>query len=181
MLQKRPKYFEGLSEKDSITLRDFKDISEIKYTAEAVNYLIFCNRLIFDCFELDHEYLTGAFQDKVQNNAGSITYISLFFTMMANNICKGSSDLDPLTKDEAGVFIKTAFDNYNGVLSLRKGFKEEVFVWIKNRFNLKKQEISVLKHFIEKALKMLNEDLNSFSANDTIDSRYISTLLFKKK
>ncbi len=180
LLQKRPKYFEGLSEKDSITLRDFKNIYEIKYTEEAVNYLIFCNRLIFDCFKLDHEYLTGAFQDKVHNNAGAITYISLFNTIMVNNICKGSSGPDPLTGNEAGVFIKTAFDNKNGVLSLKKGFKAEVFAWIKKRVNSEKQEISILKHFVEQALKMINEDINSFSSNDTIDIRYISALLFKK-
>ena len=81
LLEKRPKYFEGLKEKDSITLRDFKNISEIKSTDDAVNGLILCNRLIFECFELDQEYLTGVFQDKVQNNSGSITYISLFNTI----------------------------------------------------------------------------------------------------
>ncbi len=89
LLEKRPKYFEGLKEKGSITLRDFKNISEIKYTDDAVNGLIFSNKLIFECFELDQEYLAGAFQDKVQNNSASITYISLFNTMLVNNICKG--------------------------------------------------------------------------------------------
>ena len=181
LLEKRPKYFEGLREKDSITLRDFKNISEIKSTDDAVNGLIFCNRLIFEYFELDPEYLTGAFQDKVQNNSESITYISLFNTMLVNNICKGSSDLEPLTGEDVGSFIKTAFDNKNGVISLKKGFKDEVFDWIKNRFNPEEQDIKILKYFVDKALEMLNEDLNSFSENDTIDNRYISALLFKKE
>ena len=181
LLEKRPKYFEGLKEKDSITLRDFKNISEIKSTDDAVNGLILCNRLIFECFELDQEYLTGVFQDKVQNNSGSITYISLFNTMLVNNICKGESDPDPLTGEDVMSFIKTAFDNKNGVISLKKGFEDEVFDWINNRFNPEEQDIMVLKHFVDKALEMLKEDLNSFSEKDTIDSRYISALLFKKE
>ena len=181
LLEKRPKYFEGLKEKDSITLRDYKNISEIKSTDDAVNGLMFCNRLIFEYFELDPEYLTGAFQDKVQNNSESITYISLFNTMLVNNICKGSLALEPLTGEDVGSFIKTAFDNKNGVISLKKGFKDEVFDWIKNRFNPEEQDIRILKHFVDRALEMLNEDLNSFSENDTIDNRYISALLFKKE
>jgi hypothetical protein len=180
LLEKRPKYFEGLKEKGSITLRDFKNISEIKYTDDAVNGLIFSVKLIFECFELDQEYLAGAFQDKVQNNSASITYISLFNTMLVNNICKGASDPEPLAGEDVGSFIKTAFDNNNGVISFKKGFKDEVFDWINNRLNPEKQDLSVLKRFVEQALEMLNEDLNSFFANDTIDSRYISALLFKK-
>ncbi len=85
-----------------------------------------------------------------------------------------------MTGEEVGAFIKTAFDNNNGVISFKKGFKDEVFDWINNRFNPEKQDLSVLRRFVEQALEMLNEDLNSFSVNDTIDSRYISALLFKK-
>jgi len=180
LLEKRPKYFEGLNEKDSITLRDFKNVSEIKHTDDAVDGLIFSNKLLFDCFEFDYQYLTGAFQDKVQNNSGSMTYISLFNTMLVNNICKGSSDLEPLTGEDVVSFIKTAFDNKIGIISFKKGFKNEVFDWIKNRFNPEDQDISFLERFVEQALEQLKEDLNSFSVNDTIDSRYISALLLKK-
>ena len=136
--------------------------------------------MIFEYFELDPEYLTGAFQDKVQNNSESITYISLLNTILINNICKGSLALEPLTGDDVGSFIKTAFDNKNGVISLKKGFKDEVFDWIKNRFNPEEQDIRILKHFVDRALEMLNEDLNSFSVNDTIDNRYISALLLRR-
>jgi hypothetical protein len=124
--------------------------------------------------------LTGAFQDKVQNNSGSMTYISLFNTMLVNNICKGSSDLKPLTGEDVVSFIKTAFDNKIGIISFKKGFKKEVFDWIKNRFNPEDQDISFLEGFVEQALEQLKEDLNSFSVNDIIDSRYISALLLKK-
>jgi len=181
LLEKRPKYFEGLSEKDSITLRNFKNISEIKNTDDVINDLIFSNKLIFECFELDHEYLTGTFQDKVQNNPVSITYISLFNTMLVNNICKGKSDLVPLTGEEVSAFIKTVFDYNNDYISFKKGFKDEVFDWINSRFNLEKQYIIFLKRFVAQALEILNEDLRSFSTNDKIDSRYISALLFKKE
>jgi hypothetical protein len=73
-----------------------------------------------------------------------------------------------------------AFDNKNGIISSKKGFKNEVFDWIINRFNPEEQDVSFLERFVEQALERLKEDLNSFSANDTIDSRYISALLLKK-
>lgn len=180
LLKKRPEYFEGLSEKDSITLRNFKNISEIKNTDDVINGLIFSNKLIFEYFELDHEYLIGAFQHKVQNDSASITYSSLFNTMLVNNICKGESELDPLTGEDVSAFIKTAFDYKDGVISFKKGFEDEVFDWINNRFKLSGQDIIVLERFVEQALEMLKGDLISFSANDTIDIRYMSALLFKK-
>ena len=101
--------------------------------------------------------------------------------MLVNNICKGSSDLELLTGKDVESFIKTAFGNENGVISLKNGFKDEVFDWIKNRFNPDEQDVSILKRFVDQALEILNEDLNSFYENDTIDNRYISGLLFKKK
>ena len=77
-------------------------------------------------------------------------------------------------------FIKATFNNNKSYISFKKGFNIEVFNWIKKRFNLEEQDLNILKRFIDQALKMLEEDLNIFYEKDTIDSRYISTLLLIK-
>ncbi len=181
LLERRPQYFEGLGEKGLITYRDFKSIDEINKTEEAVlDHVFFC-RLMFEFFKIDPEaYNNESMEADPGADIKAVSCMSLFNTMLVNNICNGVSLPDPLISEDVLKFMKTGFESSeNTVLSIKKGVVDEAINWVKNCFELDAADLSSFKRLLDSTFSVLEDELNSLNLNEAIDSRYITALILK--
>jgi len=178
LLKKRPRYFEGLGAKGLIAHRDFHTIDDIRASEQRIQRHVFSFRLIFEVIGIDPE-TCGREASLPDVNAG-VSCITVFNTLVVNNICNGIFEADALGQDDFSAFMsKGWYVSETGVRALKPNIRREVFDRVCAEFCIESEDLESLKGFIEDCLAVMEEELKGVHSAEAIDRRYITALLLK--
>lgn len=179
-----PVFFKGVIKKGSVEYGNFEDLEQVRETEQVIDIVEVAEKLLFDVFRVEPEYLiTGFVNETALNNVSEIKCTSVFLTILANHILYGKIELSALTNAELKDFLGRVFEQEEGTdcFNLKKNIYDESISWICSQYFFDENLKPALKSFVYICLKMLEEEFSTLVKKKTIDKRYVSGIILKKE
>jgi hypothetical protein len=175
LLQRQPRFFDGLERTGEISLRDFRSMRDVHLGYAMLDQL----NTIPDLFQalLGLDITSMRFRAQVAGHEIRLSQILL--TALTRNALDGRLTLDPIEPRRLGELHRLIMSAGGRPARLSATFRRGVETLIDRRLDQKVRGETV--NFVNSCLNMLEEELSELDSSRTIDPRFIRSLLIRRE